>query len=98
LFQNDVVLDTYGDINVNGDGESWDYTNGYAVRIGGTAGAFDQANYNSVFLGLDGLDEASQVSTIGNAFGFSAVPEPSSMAILSVFGLATCSVRRRNRA
>jgi hypothetical protein len=98
LFQNDVVLDTYGDINVNGDGESWDYTNGYAVRIGGTAGAFEQANYNSALGVLVGLDEAAQASIIGNAFGFSAVPEPSSLAILSVLGLATCSVRRRSRS
>ncbi len=36
LFLNDVVVDVFGDINVNGDGESWDYTDGWAYRQNGT--------------------------------------------------------------
>jgi hypothetical protein len=33
LFENGVVIDTYGDINTNGDGEVWDYTDGWAYRV-----------------------------------------------------------------
>lgn len=71
LFQNGLVIDTYGVIDVNGDGETWDYTDGYAVRTGGAAGTFDQANYDSQFAVLDGLDEQSQKTALAGAFGFS---------------------------
>ncbi|MGB6035116.1 MAG: T9SS type A sorting domain-containing protein [Cryomorphaceae bacterium] len=36
LFLNDVVVDVFGDINVNGDDQSWDYTDGWAYRQNGT--------------------------------------------------------------
>ena len=96
LFMNGAVLDTYGVVDVNGDGESWDYTDGYAVRTGGVAGTFDQANYTSVFQGLDGFDESSQVDIIATAFGFTAVPEPTAAVLFSLAGLGLCVVRRRS--
>ena len=94
LFFEGAVIDTYGDPDTNGDGETWDYTDGYAVRIGGAAGAFDQANYASSFQGLDTLDEAQHISTIGTAFGFTPVPEPS-IALLSALGVIGLVRRRR---
>lgn len=36
LFLNDVLVDVFGDINVNGDDQSWDYTDGWAYRQNGT--------------------------------------------------------------
>ena len=70
LFRNGGVIDTYGDSNVNGDGETWDYTDGFAVRTGGTAGVFNQTNYDTQVGSLDGLDEAQQKELLDVAFGF----------------------------
>ena len=39
LFNNGSVVDTYGQIDVNGDGTPWDYTDGWAYRNNGTAAA-----------------------------------------------------------
>ncbi len=36
LFENGLVIDTYGVIDVNGDGEVWDYTDGWAYRLTNT--------------------------------------------------------------
>ncbi len=36
LFKNDVVVDTFGDINVDGNGEAWEYLDGWAYRNNGT--------------------------------------------------------------
>lgn len=94
LFGSSLVIDTYGDPNTNGDGETWDYTDGYAVRTGGSAGAFDQANYNSQFRGLDTLDEAQHASTLAGVFGFTPVPETTT-ALLGALGLLGLLRRRR---
>jgi hypothetical protein len=94
LFLNGAAFDTYGDINVNGDGETWDYTDGYAVRIGGGPGAFDQANYQSVFQGFfDNKTEAEHVAIFANA-GFTPIPEPATGAI---FALSLGLLLRRRR-
>lgn len=97
LFQGGSVIDTYGDINVNGDGETWDYTDGYAVRTGGVAGVFDQANYNSQFQGLDTLAEADQIATIAANFPVTAIPEPGAFAVIGLASLVNAfRYRRRN--
>ena len=95
LFMNGGVIDTYGDINVNGDDESWDYTDGYAVRTGGVAGAFDQSNYDSQFQFFDGQDEAFHRTNIASTFGLTAVPEPGSFALLGALSVAGLIRRRR---
>ncbi|MEC7236166.1 MAG: nuclease, partial [Verrucomicrobiota bacterium] len=40
------VIDTFGDINVDGNGTDWEYLDGWAYRTGGTAGAFNVANWS----------------------------------------------------
>ena len=96
LFQSGAVIDTYGDIDVDGNGETWEYVDGYGIRTGGAAGAFDQANWNSVNLGFDGEDEATHVTIITAAFGFTpAVPEPATAVLFGLAGLGLCVVRRR---
>jgi predicted extracellular nuclease/endonuclease I len=36
LFCNGVVVDVFGDINVDGNGEAWEYLNGWAARVADT--------------------------------------------------------------
>lgn len=56
LYFNGAVVDLYGDINTIGDGETWDYTDGWAYRVSGTLASptFDQNNWTSSAFVLDG--------------------------------------------
>ncbi len=36
MFQNGVVVDVFGDIDVDGIGQAWEYTDGWAYRVDGT--------------------------------------------------------------
>ena len=94
LFSGGLVIDTYGDINTSGTGESWDYTDGYAVRTGGSAGPFVQANYASNPGALDTLDEADHVTAVATAFNLTPVPEPS-CALLGALGFGLLLRRTR---
>lgn len=96
LFESSSVIDTYGDVNVDGTGQSWEYEDGYAVRTGGSAGSFSEGNYDIQKDAFDGLDEAGHQAAIANVFGFTAVPEPSGLLLMMgpiVIGLG----RRRDR-
>lgn len=58
LFLNDVAVDVFGDINVNGDDESWDYTDGWAYRQNGTgpSATFTESEWPTEGVGLlDGV-------------------------------------------
>ena len=55
LFEAGVPVDTYGEIDVDGLGASWEYTDGWAYRINGTGpdgDAFVQANWINSDLGV----------------------------------------------
>lgn len=56
LFENGVVIDTFGDIATDGTGEAWEYTDGWAYRVSDTGpdGGFVLANWT--FSGTDALD------------------------------------------
>ncbi len=96
LFSGGAVVDTFGDINVDGNGETWEYVDGYSVRTGGTAGAYVDGNYSHNNGALDTLDEAAQAAALGGAFSnFNVVPEPSSTALLGLGGLALILRRRK---
>lgn len=97
LYENGSVIDTYGDVALDGSGEDWEYTDSFAVRTGGSAGAFVLANYAiSPVDSLDGLDEAGAVAALVPLFG-QAVPEPSSVliAVMALTGVGAVAMRRR---
>lgn len=61
LFRNGVVVDVFGDINVDGSGQSWEYTDGWAYRVNGTGP--DGATFvpgNWLYSGIDVFDGAGQ--------------------------------------
>ncbi|WP_052466941.1 T9SS type A sorting domain-containing protein [Psychroserpens damuponensis] len=69
LFENGVVIDTYGDINTNGDGEVWDYTDGWAYRVVATGPdgvVFVPGNWN--FSGIDELEGGTNNATASTPF------------------------------
>ena len=57
LFENGNVIDTFGDINVDGNGEAWEYLDGWASRISQTGpdGAVFMAD-SWIYSGPDALD------------------------------------------
>jgi len=60
LFKNDSVTDIFGDINVDGSGEAWEYLDGWAYRVSGTGpdgSTFVLANWT--FSGRNALDGES---------------------------------------
>jgi predicted extracellular nuclease len=57
LFMNGTVADVFGDINVDGSGQAWDYLDGWAYRVDGTGpdgSTFVLANW--MFSGINALD------------------------------------------
>ncbi|WP_136636740.1 ExeM/NucH family extracellular endonuclease [Pseudooceanicola onchidii] len=68
LFMNDVVVDLFGQIDVDGTGQAWDHVDGWAARKPGTgpSALFDAADW--VFSGPDALDGETTNATAATAF------------------------------
>ncbi len=77
LFFNGSVVDTFGDINVDGTGQLWEYLDGWAARTGGFVGptaSFDLAQWR--FSGSNALDgETSNATAASPVLIAVAVPE-----------------------
>jgi hypothetical protein len=99
LFQNGLVIDVFGDINVDGTGTAWDYLDGWVYRVDGTGpdgSTFVLANWS--YSGIDALDGELTNGTATNPFpiGTYAVPEPSTYAaLIGLLALGLVMVRRR---
>jgi hypothetical protein len=68
LFCNNTVIDTFGDINVDGNGEAWEYLDGWAYRnsdTGPDGGTFVLANWT--FSGANALDGVATNDTAAAA-------------------------------
>ena len=100
LFENGAVIDVFGDINVDGSGEAWDYLDGWAYRLNETGpdgSTFALGNWT--FSGTNVFDGASSNAASSNpmpigTYTATPVPEPST-ALLG--GLALLGLFRRRR-
>ncbi|BFT30105.1 GlyGly-anchored extracellular endonuclease Xds [Alteromonas sp. D210916BOD_24] len=69
LFKNGSVIDTFGDINTDGNGTDWEYVDGWAYRVAGSVannGNFSSSNWT--FSGVDALDGADSNATAATPF------------------------------
>ena len=69
LFMNGSVIDVFGDINVDGTGQAWDYVDGWVYRKNGTGP--DGSTFildNWTYSGTDALDGETQNATATNPF------------------------------
>ena len=69
LFFNGNVIDTFGDINVDGTGETWDYLDGWAYRLDGTGP--DGTNFaptNWSYSGINATDGCTDNTTCTSIF------------------------------
>lgn len=69
LFFNGSVIDTFGDINVDGSDQTWEYADGWAYRINSTGpdgGTFVESNWS--FSGPDAVDDCEDNSTCASEF------------------------------
>ena len=60
LFRNGTVVDVFGDINVDGTGQPWEYLDGWAYRVNGTGpdgSTFVLSNW--FFSGIDAFDNTT---------------------------------------
>lgn len=90
LYENGVIIDTFGDVNTDGTGEPWDYLDGWAKRVDGTGPdgtTFVLANWT--FSGINQLEGGitNETTTVPfplgtlsnadfNASNFSLYPNP----------------------
>ena len=96
------VIDTFGVIDVDGNGENWEYMDGWAYRNTVTAGgAFTVSDWT--FSGANAWDGATSnassdsVMPIGT-FTTTPVPEPSTYALLVGLVGLSYTLNRRRRA
>ncbi|PLX11223.1 MAG: hypothetical protein C0598_08560, partial [Marinilabiliales bacterium] len=69
LFMNGSVIDVFGDINVDGTGQAWEYMDGWAYRVDGTGpdgSTFQLANFT--YSGPNALDGETSNATAATPF------------------------------
>jgi len=68
LFMNGSVIDLYGDINISGSGEVWDYLDGWAYRKNGTGPNTTFNTTDWTFSGINVFDGQTSNSTAATPF------------------------------
>jgi len=105
LFENGQVIDVFGDINVDGSGEAWDYVDGWASRNSGTGpdgSTFVIGNWTFSGTGqLDGTTNSVSTSPFPlsvlsspefNSQGFSIYPNPTNTGFVTITSSNTDAV------
>jgi hypothetical protein len=96
------LVDIYGEIDVDGTGEAWEFTDGYSFRnasvLSGNGGTFAIGEWtvggvNSLETG-DDVTEADLIVELTTPGTHSFVPEPTSLALLGLGGLLVARRRR----
>ncbi len=80
LFQSGVVVDVFGDINVDGSGQPWDYLDGWVYRVNETGpdgSTFALANWT--FSGINALDGETSNTTAVTPFPIGSYIPPASI-------------------
>ena len=76
LFRNGTVIDSFGEVGVDGTGEAWEYLDGWAYRTNNTGPDGDTFNIgNWIFSGTNALDGETENITATTPFpagGFTA--------------------------
>lgn len=74
LYENGEIIDTFGDVNMDGSGEPWDYLDGWAYRLSSTGpdGTFVLANWG--FSGANALDGETSNATAATPFPAGTYP------------------------
>ncbi|MFQ5446524.1 MAG: lamin tail domain-containing protein, partial [Saprospiraceae bacterium] len=84
LYENNIVIDVFGEINVDGTGEPWEYTDGWAYRKSGTGpdgNIFVLGNW--FFSGVNAFDNVPNNSSAPVPFpvcSYSVVPPVQAIA------------------
>ncbi len=88
------VIDQFGVDATDGTGQSWEYTDSYAIRVSGTTadGGFTESHWT--IAPINTLDNGN--GPLASALGSYAVPEPGTIALLPGC-LGILFFRRRNR-
>ncbi len=85
LFMNAEVVDLYGDIDVDGTDQDWEYKDSWSYRNDGSmpSATFDVADWN--VLGLAGIDGETENATSANPWPLGTFdPNPTSLLISGV--------------
>tara|TARA_R110002051_G_scaffold15064_2_gene47620 strand:+ start:7428 stop:13370 length:5943 start_codon:yes stop_codon:yes gene_type:complete len=69
LFKDGIVVDIFGDINVDGSGQAWDYVDGWVYRKSNTGpDGFTFIADNWIYSGIDALDNETMNASAINPF------------------------------
>ncbi|MEM9549243.1 MAG: Calx-beta domain-containing protein, partial [Bacteroidota bacterium] len=69
LYCNGALIDVFGDVNMDGSGEPWDYLDGWAYRVSNTGlnlGTFSDTDFT--YSGINALDGESNNGTAATPF------------------------------
>jgi predicted extracellular nuclease/2',3'-cyclic-nucleotide 2'-phosphodiesterase (5'-nucleotidase family) len=89
LFLDEARVDVFGEVNVDGTGQAWDYLDGWASRKAGSlpSPVFDADQW--VYSGPDALDGATSNATAAKSFPLQGFGQPQPLVINKVLGSTT---------